>query len=67
MNGCIYKHKMLYLNLVYTLYMVCKCMSHIYGKIQGLLLQKKNKNGTVPSEQPKINPVTNILKSKANI
>ena len=23
---------MLYLNLVYTLYMVCKCMSHIYRK-----------------------------------
>lgn len=41
MNGCIYKHKMLYLNLVYTLYMVCKCMSHIYGKIQGLLLHQK--------------------------
>lgn len=32
---------MLYLNLAYTLYMVCKCMSHIYRKIQGLLLQKQ--------------------------
>ena len=30
MNGCIDKHKMLYLNLVYTLYMVCKCMFSIY-------------------------------------
>lgn len=40
MNGCIYKHKMLYLNLVYTLYMVCKCMSHIYGKTSGPTITK---------------------------
>ena len=39
---------MLYLNLVYTLYMVCKCMSHIYGKIQGLLLQKQKQSLIIP-------------------
>ena len=48
MNGWIDKHKMLYLNLVYTLYMVCKCMSHIYGKIQGLLLQKQKQSLIIP-------------------
>lgn len=48
MNGCIDKHKMLYLNLVYTLYMVCKCMSHIYRKIQGLLLQKQKQSLIIP-------------------
>ena len=36
-------------------------------KTKNRKIPDKNKNGTVPSKQPKINPVTNILKSKANI
>ena len=51
---------MLYLNLVYTLYMVCKCMSHIYRKIQGLLLQKKKKKKKKKQKQKQslIIPIT---------